>query len=320
MTPEFALINRHFNRPTTDPAVVLGIGDDCALLHTGNGVELAISTDTLGVGTHFFADADPEKLAYKALAVNLSDLAAMGATPRFVMLALTLPSVDDIWLEAFSRGFFKLAEQYEVSLIGGNTTRGPLSVSLTIFGEIETGRALRRDAAKAGDDIWVSGSLGAAALALLHWQKEIVLPPAVFRSAEVRRVTPTARVELGRALLGVAHAAIDLSDGLLADLGHIATRSNLRAVICRDEVPMAAELMSLRADRRDACALAGGDDYELCFTAPESACQQIINIGKEVGVAVTRIGKMVTGENDICVVDASGNDITPDLRGFDHFL
>ena len=293
MTPEFALINRYFKRPTTDPAVVLGIGDDCALLRTRHGVELAISTDTLGAGTHFFADADPEKLAYKALAVNLSDLAAMGATPRFVMLALTLPSVDDIWLAAFSRGFFKLAEQYEVSLIGGNTTRGPLSVSLTIFGEIETGRALRRDAAKAGDDIWVSGSLGAAALALLHWQKEIVLPPAVFHSAEARRETPTARVELGRALLGVAHAAIDLSDGLLADLAHIAARSNLRAVICRDEVPMAAELLNLGADRRDACALAGGDDYELCFTAPESACQQIINIGKEVGVAVTRIGKMI---------------------------
>lgn len=324
MTPEFALIEKYFNRTTTDPNVVLGIGDDCALLRPAPGLELVISTDTLGSGTHFLPDADPEKLGYKALAVNLSDLAAMGATPRFVMLSLTLPAIDEAWLAGFSRGFFKLADQYHVSLIGGNTTRGPLSISITIFGEIEAGRALRRDAAVAGDDIWVSGTLGAASLALLHIQEKIKLPPNVFRAVETRRIMPTARVELGRALLGVAHAAIDISDGLLADVGHIAARSTLCATILRDAVPLHAGLLHLRADRRDACALAGGDDYELCFTAPESAREQVQKIGEQIGVAVTRIGQMRAGGANVTpqvkVVDDAGRDVTPAAHGFDHFL
>ena len=332
MTPEFALINRYFKRPSSDADVALGIGDDCALLRSKPGVELAISTDTLGAGIHFFPDADPEKLGYKALAVNLSDLAAMGGTPRFVMLSLTLPSIDDAWLEPFSRGFFALADQYKISLIGGNTTRGPLSISITIFGEIGSGSGLQRDAARAGDDIWVSGSLGAASLALLHHQEKITLPPNVFRAVEARRLMPTARVELGQALLGVAHAAIDLSDGLLADLGHIAERSNCQAVINRDDVPIHAGLLNLRADQRDACALAGGDDYELCFTAPELARQTILNIGEQLAVAVTRIGKMhdgkcksgskggsKNGSIGVVVINGAGQDITPAMHGFDHF-
>ena len=324
MTPEFALIHRYFNHPTTDAGVALGVGDDCALLRMRPGYELAISTDTLGSGTHFFPGDNPEKLGYKALAINLSDLAAMGAIPRFAMLAITLPTIDDAWLEAFARGFFKLADQYKVSLIGGNTTRGPLSITITIFGEIEIGQALRRDAAKAGDDIWVSGSLGAASLALMHIQEKITLPPNVLRAVEIRRVEPIARVELGRALLGVANAAIDISDGLIADLGHIAERSNLRAMIQRDAVPMAAGLLNLRADRRDACALSGGDDYELCFTAPESARKHVLAMGKKVGVAVTCIGKMSAGDSTAqCLVevhDEAGRDVTPDIRGFDHFV
>ncbi len=331
MTPEFALINRYFNRPITDASVALGIGDDCALLRSKPDYELVISTDTLGSGTHFFPDADPEKLGRKALVVNLSDLAAMGATPRFVMLALSLPNVDEPWLAAFSRGFFKLADQYQMSLIGGNTTCGPLSMTITIFGEIEAGRALRRDTAKAGDDIWVSGSLGAASLALMHLQKKVALPPNVFRTVEARRVEPTARVELGRALLGVAHAAIDISDGLLADLGHIAARSQLAATVQRDAVPIAAGLLNLRADQRDACALAGGDDYELCFTAPESVRAQVMAAGEQSGVAVTRIGKMVLASNEaqgqamfqipfqVQVHDEGGQDVTPAIHGFDHF-
>ncbi len=324
MTPEFALIHRYFNRPTTDARVALGIGDDCALLQTRPGYELAVSTDTLVSGTHFFPNDNPEKLGHKALAVNLSDLAAMGAAPRFAMLAITLPTIEDAWLEAFAHGFFKLADQYQISLIGGNTTRGPLSITITIFGEIEIGQALRRDAAKAGDDIWVSGTLGAASLALMHIQEKIMLPPNVFRAVEIRRVEPIARVELGRALLGVANAAIDISDGLIADLGHIAERSNLRAMIQRDAVPMAAGLLNLRADRRDACALSGGDDYELCFTAPESARTRLAAIGEQVGVAVTRIGKMVAGDSTVhCLVevhDEAGRDVTPDVHGFDHFV
>lgn len=322
MTPEFALIDRYFNRPTHDPGVVLGIGDDCALIRSKLGVELAVSTDTLGSGTHFFPDADAEKLGYKALAVNLSDLAAMGATPRFVMLSLTLPSIQDAWLEAFSRGFFALAQRYNVALIGGNTTRGPLSISVTIFGELPAGQGLRRDAAKAGDDIWVSGALGAASLALLHHEAKITLPPNVFRAVEARRLLPTARVELGQALLGAANAAIDISDGLVADLGHVAERSNLQARITRDEVPMHAGLLNLRADQRDACALAGGDEYELCFTAADSARRQITMISEQLGVAVTRIGTMqkhTEGKNSVIVVDGAGQDITPSIRGFDHF-
>ena len=322
MTPEFALIDRYFNRPTQDADVALGIGDDCALIRSKPGVEMAISTDTLGSGTHFFPDADAEKLGYKALAVNLSDLAAMGATPRFVMLSLTLPTIEDAWLEAFSRGFFALAKRYNVSLIGGNTTRGPLSISITIFGELQAGQGLRRDTAMPGDDIWVSGALGAASLALLHYQEKITLPPNVFRTVESRRLLPTARIELGQALIGVANAAIDISDGLVADLGHIAERSNLQAIINRDDVPMHAGLLNLRADRRDACVLAGGDDYELCFTAPESARQQITMLGEQLGVAVTRIGNMQNnreGKNSVVVVDSAGQDITPSIRGFDHF-
>ena len=332
MTPEFALINRYFNRAVTDAEVALGIGDDCAIVRCKPGHELVISTDTLGSGTHFFPDADAEKLGRKALAVNLSDLAAMGATPRFVMLALTMPHIDEAWLDAFSRGFYTLADQYSVSLIGGNTTRGPLSITITILGEIEAGRALRRDTAKLNDDIWVSGSLGAASLALMHIQKKVTLPPNVFRTVEARRIEPNPRVELGRALLGVAHAAIDISDGLLADLGHIAERSRLAAIIQRDAVPMAAGLLNLRADQRDVCALAGGDDYELCFTAPESVRAQIISAGEQVGVAVTRIGKMVSAHSDdkfqasfqtryqVRVHDEAGCDVTPTIPGFDHFI
>ena len=319
MTPEFNLIARYFARPAK--RALLGIGDDCALIKVATGCELAISTDTLVEGVHFFAGADAEKLGHKSLAVNLSDLAAMGATPRYVTLALTLPSIDDAWLAAFSRGFFALADEFDVELIGGDTTRGPLSITLTVMGEIEAGRALRRDGAKAGDDIWVSGTLGGAALALMHMQNKIQLQPHIFACVEDRLHRPSPRVALGKTLLGIASAAIDISDGLVADLGHICERSRLSAVIERDLLPLASSLLSVRADLRDQCSLSGGDDYELCFTASVAARAEIEIAGAKCGVAVTRIGAMkIFDPNQLVkVIDEYGQDVSPKKSGYDHF-
>jgi thiamine-monophosphate kinase len=319
LTPEFNLIARYFTRPTK--RAVLGIGDDCALIKVATGCELAISTDTLVEGVHFFAGANAEKLGHKSLAINLSDLAAMGATPRYVTLALTLPTIDAEWLAAFSRGFFSLADEFDVELIGGDTTRGPLSITLTVMGEIEAGRALRRDGAKAGDDIWVSGTLGGAALALMQLQNKIQLQPHIFSRVEDRLHRPSPRIALGKTLLGAASAAIDISDGLAADLGHICERSKLSAVIERDLLPLASSLMSVRADLRDECSLSGGDDYELCFTASVAARAEIEIAGAKCSVAVTRIGSMkILDQNQLVkAIDGSGQDVSPKKSGYDHF-
>ncbi len=315
MTPEFALIQQHFTRPTK--RAILGVGDDCALLRVAANQELAISTDTLVAGRHFFPDADPEKLGHKALAVNLSDLAAMGATPRYVTLALTLPRVDHNWLAAFAQGFFALADQHNVELIGGDTTSGSLSMTLTVFGEIEAGRALRRDLAIAGDDVWVSGTLGGAALALMVMQDKLQVPANVFSVAASHLHTPVPPIALGLALLGVAHAAIDLSDGLVADLTHICERSNLAAHIMRAQVPV---MPGIPANVSDACVLAGGDDYELCFTAPVSARNAVEAAGSASGTNVTRIGTMIASEAaTVTVLDENGRNVTPTKIGFDHF-
>lgn len=319
MSAEFDLIARYFTRPVT--RAHLGVGDDCALISVADGCELAVSTDTLVSGTHFFADADAEKLGHKSLAVNLSDLAAMGATPRYATLALTLPTVDAMWLEKFSRGFFALADRHEMELIGGDTTSGPLAITITVMGEIAKGRALRRDAAKEGDDVWVTGSLGGAALALLSMQNKLPVAVSTFRAVEDRLHLPQPRVEMGRALVGVAHAAIDVSDGLIADLGHLCARSQLAATIERALVPMSAGLLGIRADLRDACALAGGDDYELCFTVPPANRQTIEKLGAEIGVAVTRIGHMHARAEGalVTVIDENKRDVTPAKTGYTHF-
>ena len=256
MSPEFELIAKYFTRPVKNAA--LGVGDDCALITVSPGHELAISTDTLISGTHFFPNADPEKLGHKALAVNLSDLAAMGALPRYVTLALTLPSIDEHWLTAFSRGFFSLADEAEVELIGGDTTRGPLAITLTAIGEAGAGQALRRSGAKAGDDIWVSGTLGGATLALKHLQGAIALSAEVFEGAALLLDKPTPRIALGRALVGVATSAIDISDGLVADLTHICERSALSAEIIWPEIPLFSGLLSVGEARKIAVAVASG--------------------------------------------------------------
>ncbi len=317
MSPEFNLIAKYFTRPVK--IATLGVGDDCALISVSAGCELAVTTDTLVSGAHFFADADPEKLGHKALAVNLSDLAAMGALPRYVTLALTLPTIDETWLAAFSRGFFLLADEWSVELIGGDTTRGPLSITVTAMGEVGVGQALRRDGAMDGDDIWVSGSLGAAALALMHMQGAIRLMPDVFEIAAERLHKPVPRIALGRALVGVATSAIDISDGLVADLAHICERSALSAHVAWTEVPRSAQLQSVNVENQIASALAGGDDYELCFTAPESMRQELLRILADIMLPLTRIGSMQRGEPMVYVRDERGEEVKLASSGFDHF-
>ncbi|MCE9638848.1 MAG: thiamine-phosphate kinase [Betaproteobacteria bacterium] len=290
-TSEFELIGRYFTHRTRH--AVLGVGDDAALVRVKRGHDLVVSADMLVAGRHFFRDADPRLLGHKALAVNLSDMAAMGATPRWATLALALPAADARWVRAFSRGFMALARRFDVDLIGGDTTRGPLNICVQIMGETPHGKALRRDGARRGDDIWVSGTLGDAALALAALKRRIKLKPAELASCAARLHSPQPRVVLGRALRGVAHSAIDVSDGLLADLGHILESSDVAAEIELAALPASA-ILRRYLDRVVACSalLAGGDDYELCFTAPRSARERIARLGREVRVKVTRIGSV----------------------------
>lgn len=321
MTAEFDLIARYFTRPVQ--RAVLGVGDDCALLQAAEGKAFAVSTDTLVAGTHFFADTDAEKLGHKALAVNLSDLAAMAAMPRYALLALTLPRVEEAWVSAFSQGFFALADRYAIELIGGDTTRGPLSITITVFGEVAADKALRRDRAQLGDDVWVSGTLGGAALGLKYLQRECtVLPEAVIAEVLQALHCPQPRIELGMTLPSYAHAAIDISDGLLADLGHICRRSNLSAVLDYHALPLAAGLMDIPIEIRDQCVMAGGDDYELCFTASVSRRMEILQQAALASTPVTRIGTMIVSNNAkhaVSVYSKAGDDVTPVRHGFDHF-
>lgn len=317
MSSEFDLIERFFARPT--PSATLGVGDDAALLAVSPGMELAISTDMLVAGTHFFPDTDPRKLGWKALAVNISDLAAMGAQPRWATLALSLPQADNSWLAAFADGFFKCAGQYGVELIGGDTTRGPLNLSVTIMGEVPKQQALRRDAARPGDDIWVSGTLGGAALGLAALQHKVQLNETDLAHCLRALETPQPRVALGLALRGIAHAAIDISDGLLADLRHILERSNLGAEIRFDALPAHPVLAPrLAEDQTRACLLAGGDDYELCFTVSLERREEITTIGGQLGLPLTCIGRVVD-DSGIRLLGAAGNLMKIGQAGYDHF-
>lgn len=319
MATEFELIERHFTRPAK--SVLLGVGDDCALLKVADGLALAISTDMLVEGTHFFAGAEPRLLGHKALAVNLSDIAAMGADPRWVTLAIALPQADEAWVAAFAAGFFALADRFGVELIGGDTTRGPLTLSLTILGTSPPGLALRRDGARAGDDIWISGSTGDAALAVAHRRGEIVLEGTAFAHCAERLDTPEPRVALGRAIRAIATAAIDVSDGLVADLGHICKRSRLGAELILAEVPRSAALRAcVDQARAGAALLAGGDDYELVFTAPPGDAGSIEAAAARVGVPVTRIGRMVAAAGgQVRVLGPDGEALSLERPGFDHF-
>ncbi|GBG14175.1 thiamine-monophosphate kinase [Novimethylophilus kurashikiensis] len=317
MTPEFSLIERFFTRPA--PSATLGVGDDAALFAVSPGMELAVSTDMLVAGTHFFPDVDPRKLGWKTLAVNVSDLAAMGAQPKWATLSLALPEIDEIWLGAFAEGFFQCANQYGVELIGGDTTRGPLNLSVTIFGEVPRGQALRRDRAEVGDDVWVSGTLGGPALGLAALQSRASLENDALQQCVQALEQPWPRVELGLALRGIAHAAIDISDGFLADLGHILERSRVGANIEFDALPAHAALVpKIGSSQIKQCVLAGGDDYELCFTAPAGQREAISAIATQLGLGLSRVGCIVPGDSAL-VLDASGNPLSIERTGYDHF-
>jgi thiamine-monophosphate kinase len=320
MPGEFEAIERYFTFPA--PGAVLGVGDDAALVRAAPGMEIAISTDMLVCGRHFFADADPLRLGHKTLAVNLSDMAAMGARPRWATLSLALPRIDGAWLSKFMRGFMRLARRHGTDLVGGDTTRGPLTLCVQIMGEVPRGRALRRDGARAGDDVWVSGTLGDAALAVAAGKRELALAPAD-RARVLRRLDlPTPRVALGIALRGIATSAIDVSDGLVADLGHICERSRLAAQIDIERVP-AAKALAAFPDRRLArrALISGGDDYELCFTAPVRAREAVQSAARSVRVRVTRIGSMASrgSQRTGVAVRACGRPLEIARAGYDHF-
>ena len=314
---EFDLIRRHFTRPT--PSALLGVGDDAALLQVSVGNALAVSSDMLVCGTHFLPDADPFLLGHKTLAVNLSDMAAMGAAPRWAVLAIALPEADEAWLAQFSAGFFALAQQHGVELVGGDTTRGPLNLCVTIFGEVPAQQALRRSGAQVGDEIWVSGCLGDAALALAHLQGRIALSAAELSACLPALHQPQPRVALGLALRGIASSAIDISDGLLADLGHILDASQVGAQLDFAALPVSPALNNhVSQPLARQCALSGGDDYELCFTASSARHAELSDIAARLNLPLTRIGKIVAGRG--CIVhDASGNPLNVEACGYDHF-
>jgi len=301
---EFELIKKYFDRPARSAA--LGVGDDAALLHPHAGMELAVSTDLLLEGRHFSAGADARKLGHKSLAVNLSDMAAMGAAPRWATLAIALPAADERWLKEFSLGFFALAERFGVELIGGDTTRGPLCVCVTILGEVPAGLALFRAGARPGDDIWVSGELGGAALGLAKPE----IPAAAKRLHE-----PEPRVDLGEHLRGLASAAIDVSDGFGQDLGHILERSGVGAVVRYEDLP---KFPFTDLEMQRACVLSGGDDYELVFTSPQGVRDAVIALSSELKLALTRVGSVQAGDAKLTVLDAQGRPMKVG-RGFDHF-
>jgi thiamine-monophosphate kinase len=319
---EFALIDRFFRRDARDPAVRVGIGDDGAVVSPTRGCDLVLSVDMLVEGRHFIAGVDPFTLGHKTLAVNLSDLAAMGAKPCWALLAGALPDGDERWLAEFARGLFGLAGRFGVALIGGDTTRGPRNLCLTIIGETPAGTALTRAGAKAGDDVYVSGTLGDAALALAVLQGRATLEDADLTLARARLETPEPRVALGERLRGIASAAIDVSDGLTGDLTHIAEQSGVGATIDVASIPRSSALTKfLRDDERELglrCLLAGGDDYELCFTAAATARESIAAIARDVGVPLARIGT-VTAVAGLVVRDERGAPLAALPRSFDHF-
>lgn len=325
MLNEFSLISRYFTRPSqSDNRALVGVGDDCALLAPQAGKALAISTDMLVEGRHFFKGAEPLALGHKTLAVNLSDLAAMGARPRAFTLALALPAIDEAWLAAFSEGLFALADRCGCELVGGDTTRGPLTLCVTVFGDVEAGQALRRDAARVGDDVWISGTLGDARLALGALRSEWTLNPTELAEARRAMDWPEPQVALGLALAGCAHAALDISDGLAGDLGHILERSNVAARIDVDALPRSAALARQRPEIQRQCTIAGGDDYQLCFTASSAARETVLAAGRTTGTRVTRVGTITAfdahaSEPRINWTDAGGEPLALALRGFDHF-
>ena len=316
MPGEFELIARHFTRPVQRAA--LGVGDDCALLRVAPGMQLAVSSDMLVEGRHFLSTVAPERLGHKALAVNLSDLAACGAEPLAFTLALALPRADDAFLAPLARGMLALADAHGIELVGGDTTAGPLNLCITVFGQVPAGQALLRSGAAVGDDIWVSGQLGDARLALEVFRGTLSLPGEAFETVRRAMELPQPRVALGLALRGIASSAIDLSDGLVGDLGHVLQRSGVGAMVQVDELPRSATLAAQLADVQQQCLLAGGDDYELLFTAAPQQRDAVRVASERAAVAVTRIGHIEPGQA-LRLVDRTGARMAAHFSGFDHF-
>jgi len=317
---EFDLIARYFTRPNR--TAVLGVGDDCALLQPQAGMQLAVSSDMLVQGRHFLSTTPATGLGHKALAVNLSDLAACGAKPLAFTLALAMPSIDEAWLAGFAKGLWALADAHGCELIGGDTTQGPLNICITVLGEVPPGDALLRQHAQVGDDIYVSGTVGDARLALEVFRGNLSLHTADFEAARARMDMPTPRVALGLALRGVANAAIDISDGLLGDLGHILQRSQVGAVIdtvwVQDSAAISDAMQSIPFSKRLDFALAGGDDYELLFTAPPDQADEVLAAAEQCGVSVTCIGR-ITPVPGVQVLDLQGLPLSRRFASFDHF-
>lgn len=313
---EFNLIKKYFTRLTRQTS--LGVGDDAALISISNGMDLAISADMLVAGTHFLTDADAYLLGWKSLAVNISDMAAMGTNPKWATLAIALPEVNEAWLAEFSSGFFACATEFNVDLIGGDTTRGPLTISVQIMGEVPTGQAIKRSGAKVGDDIWVSGNLGSAALGLAHLQGKIALENDVLQASILALHKPAPRAALGLALRGIANSCIDVSDGLLADLGHILQASNIGAALALETLPCHDFLrIHLNKPAFQQYVLAGGDDYELCFTASKSKRETISSISQQLNLPLTIIGE--THASTGLEVTYLKQKIKITKKGFNHF-
>ena len=313
---EFELIDRYFTRPARRAA--LGVGDDCALLRVKPGMQLAISSDMLVEGRHFLSTVQPERLGHKALAVNLSDLAACGARPLAFTLALALPSADADFLAGFADGLLRLADAHDCELIGGDTTAGPLTICITVFGEVPVGSALLRSGARPGDDLYVSGQPGHARIALEVFRGALQVERDVFEPAREAMERPTPRVGLGLALRGLATSAIDVSDGLVGDLGHLLERSAVGATLDVDALPESPLLGSLPLARRREFALSGGDDYELLFTARRQDRQLVVDAAWASQTPVTRIGT-IQASAGLRLVDGDGCPAHDDYPRFDHF-
>lgn len=313
---EFGLIARYFDWPA--PEGWLGVGDDAALIPPEPGMTLAISADMLVAGRHFFADVDPGCLARKALAVNLSDMAAMGAEPRWFTLSLALPEIDVDWLAAFSEGLREMAHEYGVALVGGDTTRGPLTIAIQIAGSVPAGGAITRSGGQPGDEVWVSGPLGAAAAAVMHRTGRVELKGRAKALCDVRLDLPSPRVVLGLHLRGIASAMLDLSDGLVGDLAHICERSACGAEIDLARVPYPHELDDLPDGLLQEAILSGGDDYELCFAAPPARHDAILTLARQLDLPLVCIGRLVAGAG-VKVLDENGQGVVLTRGGFDHF-
>lgn len=318
MASEFELIRRHFTLPTRNTK--LGVGDDAALLVPRPGMELVVTSDMLVAGTHFFADTNPVDLGWKTLAVNVSDIAAMGATPRWAFLAIALPDADEAWIARLARGFAECAECFDIDLAGGDTTRGPLTLSVTLIGEVATGNAIRREGARDGDDLWVTGTPGLASLGLAHLRGEPSLSDDAAAICLAALHRPQPRLGAGQALKGIATAMLDVSDGLLGDLGHILEHSGVGAEIDLECLPSGLpDDHAISRARLQEAVLRGGDDYELLFTAPACRRDGISNLSAHLTLPFSRIGKITGDAGIIMLVDRQGSRTPATALGYDHF-